>query len=92
MPGEDWAEPLHAPPPALPDGSMPSYDGHPLPGMPGGDPPPASYGWGPEFGDDEEYPLGHGRPPLGGRRGMLIGLLIAGGVAFAVLVAVLVLK
>lgn len=88
LPAEDWVKP----PPALPDGSMPSYDARPLPGMPGGDPPHASYGWGPEFGDDDEYPLGPGRPPLGGRRGVLVGLLVVGAVAVAALLAVLMLK
>jgi hypothetical protein len=50
---------------ALPDGSIPFYGSYPLPGMPGGGPPLAAFGWGPEFGDDQEYPLGRRRPSRG---------------------------
>ena len=30
--------------------------------MPGGDPPLAAFGWGPELDDDREYFLGHRKP------------------------------
>ncbi|HET6985613.1 MAG TPA: hypothetical protein VFI00_03320 [Kribbella sp.] len=74
--------------PALPDGSIPTYDSHPLPGMPGGDPPFAPFGWGPDIGGDEEYPLSHTKRR---RKGVVVGLLVlcsvlvAGLIAFAAL-------
>lgn len=42
MPFEERA----APPPALPDGSMPTYGGHALPGSAAGGPPLSPFGWG----------------------------------------------
>ena len=71
---------------ALPDGSIPFYGSYPLPGMPGGDPPLASFGWGPELDDDREYSLGHGEPP---RRGLVIGLLVICSLVIAGLATVL---
>ena len=54
VPDEDRAELRRQPPPALPDGSLPVYPSHPLPGTPGGGPPLPAFGWGPDFADDPE--------------------------------------
>jgi hypothetical protein len=67
---------------------MPSYGSHPLPGMPGGDPPFAPFGWGPQLGGDEEYPVGHGEPPRKVRIGLVVALLVICSVVVAGLIAV----
>lgn len=67
---------------------MPSYGSHPLPGMPGGDPPFAPFGWGPQPGGDEEYPVGHGEPPRKVRIGLVVALLVICSVVVAGLIAV----
>lgn len=71
---------------ALPDGSIPFYGSYPLPGMPGGDPPQATFGWGPELDDDLEYSLGHSKPP---GRALIISLLVVCGVVIAAMATVL---
>ncbi|MGY4765725.1 hypothetical protein ACXC9Q_02270 [Kribbella sp. CWNU-51] len=71
---------------ALPDGSIPFYGSYPLPGMPGGGPPLAAFGWGPELDDDREYSLGHGEPL---RRGLVIGLLVICSLVIAGMATVL---
>lgn len=60
---------------------MPTYGGHPLPGMP-------AFGWGPVFSDDEQYPLGNGKTRRG-RAALVVGLLITCGALAAVMIAVL---
>ena len=71
------------PRPALPDGSMPYYDSHPLPGMPGGDPPFAPFGWGPALGRHEELPRRHDGPPPKVRAPLLVSLLVTCSVVIA---------
>lgn len=80
MPEEEQAAaPESHPPPALPDGSIPTYGGHPV------DPPPP-FGWGPDLGrfDELGHPAARGESPL-----LLVALIVLGGVAVSVLVAAL---
>lgn len=70
---------------------MPTYRSHPLPGMPGGEPPWPRFGWGPELGDDED-PLGLAEPAQRGRGGVVIALLVACGAAVGAMIAVLATK
>ncbi|GAB2662471.1 hypothetical protein [Kribbella swartbergensis] len=74
----------HQPPAALPDGSMPLYANHPLPGMPGGGPPLLGFGWGPDFSG-----TGDVAPPHRQRAGLAIGLLIICGLAIGLVIAAL---
>lgn len=71
------------PRPALPDGSMPYYDTHPLPGMPGGDPPFAPFGWGPAPRGDDEWTLGHEQPPRRVRVALVVSLLVTCSIVVA---------
>ncbi|MFG1813610.1 hypothetical protein ACGFIF_07605 [Kribbella sp. NPDC049174] len=72
---------------ALPDGSMPVYANHPLPGMPGGDPPTPALGWGPEFGAGQDFR--HGGSPHR-RAGLALGLLVICALAAAIVITALV--
>ncbi|TCO14323.1 hypothetical protein EV652_12415 [Kribbella steppae] len=85
LPDHEWAGER----PALPDGSMPAYGSYPLPGMPGGDPPPAAFGWGPELGGDEQYPLGHRKPAP---RGLVVALIVICGLVLAGLITVVAIR
>lgn len=76
MPDQDWAGAPGEPRPALPDGSMPTYGSYPLPGTPGGASARAAFGWGPEIGGDDEYPLGQTTVPRKGRIGLVVSLLV----------------
>ncbi len=71
------------PPPALPDGSMPVYANHPLPGTPGGGPAWSQLSWGPEVGSRGDYQLRHGGPSPRLRAGLVVGLLVICCVAIA---------
>jgi hypothetical protein len=79
MPDEDQAG--FRPPPALPDGSIPTYRGHVPP-----DDSPSPFGWGPDLGRFDE--LDHSAPrresPL-----LVVALIILGGVTVSVLLAAL---
>ncbi|RZT16686.1 hypothetical protein EV649_4219 [Kribbella sp. VKM Ac-2569] len=81
------------PPPALPDGSMPTYDGHPLPGTGDGGPPSPPFGWGPDLDrfDQLDGADHHGSPhaesPL-----LIVALIILSGVAVSVLIAALAVR
>ncbi|HEY0472877.1 MAG TPA: neutral zinc metallopeptidase [Kribbella sp.] len=95
MSNQDWSEPSepHQPPGPLPDGSMPLYGSHLLPGMPGGEPPLPRVGWGPEFGGGRPHHFQHGGPqPKRRSTGLLAGLLVLGGVAALVVIAALALR
>ena len=78
MPDEDQVQ--FQAPPALPDGSIPTYAGHPLPH----DPPP--FGWGPDLErlDNLERPGARGESPL-----VVVALIILGGIVVSVLLAAL---
>jgi predicted metalloprotease len=92
---QDWSEPPrpHQPPGPLPDGSIPVYASHPLPGTPGGGPPLPQVGWGSEFGGGQHHHLQHiGPPPKRRTNDLLIGLLLLGGVAALLLIAALALR
>ncbi len=89
MPDEDQAE-FRYPPPALPDGSMPTYGDHPLQGT-AHDKSPLSgpFGWGPDVGhlddfDRTEHRRSSSESPL-----LIVALIILGGVAVSVLIAAL---
>ncbi|WP_433158578.1 hypothetical protein [Kribbella sp. CA-247076] len=88
MPDEDSTRPAtDGPPGPLPDGSMPLYGDHPLPGMPGGDPVLPDLGWGPEFGNGRDYFFEHGRSPRARSSGVAVALMVLAFLA-AVLVIV----
>ena len=72
MPDQDSAGPR----PALPDGSMPTYGSHPLPGMPGGDAPFAPFGWGPDPAGDDEYVVDRDGPRRKVRPALIVSLLV----------------
>jgi predicted metalloprotease len=69
---------------ALPDGSMPFYGSHPLPGMPEGGPPLPRLAWGPGFRDDQED---HRRAAKRGRIGLVAALLVLCGAAGLMVIA-----
>ncbi|MFF0267555.1 hypothetical protein [Kribbella sp. NPDC004536] len=79
MPAEEQAG--YRPPPALPDGSMPTYGRHTMPKSPS---PP--FGWGPNLNrlDNLGRHSPRGESPL-----LVVALIILGGVAVSVLVAAL---
>jgi uncharacterized protein len=82
---------LQPPPGPMPDGSMPLYGNYPPPGAPGGEPPLPMVGWGPEFGaGGAQGPyFRHGGPqPKKRRIGLAAGLLLFGGLAVIVVVAI----
>jgi len=90
---QDWGDPPgpHQPPGPLPDGSIPLYGSHPLPGTPGGEPAPPPVGWGPDFGGKRQ--IQHGGPqPKRRRTGLAVSLLLLGGVAVAVVIAAVALR
>jgi hypothetical protein len=65
----------------MPDGSMPLYANHPLPGMPDADPALPDLGWGPELGSGQDCyfrQIGRRRRP---RTGLAIGPLVICAVA-----------
>ena len=79
MPEEEQAVPPESHPPALPDGRIPTYGGHPV------DRPPP-FGWGPDLSRFDE--LRHPKPPAESPL-LVVALIVLGGVALSVLVAVL---
>lgn len=92
VPAEDQAEFRH-PPPALPDGSIPTYGDHPLPGTADGESPlSAPFGWGPDLDRfDQLDGTDHGSPraesPL-----LIVALIILSGVAVSVLIAAIAVR
>jgi hypothetical protein len=83
---------LGQPPPALPDGSMPTYGGHPLPGTGDGGPPSPPFGWGPDL-DRFDQLDGADHGPSGAESPLLIvALIILSGVAVSVLIAALAVR
>jgi predicted metalloprotease len=74
---------------ALPDGSMPLYGTHPLPGMPEGGPPLPPLGWGPDLREDtdlrEEEVTHHGAAKR--RIGFVAALLMLAGAAGLIVTA-----
>jgi hypothetical protein len=83
---------LGQPPPALPDGSMPTYDGHPLPGARDGEPPSRPFGWGPDLDrfdqlDGADHGSPHAESPL-----LIVALIILSGVTVSVLIAALAVR
>ncbi|MET9271535.1 hypothetical protein [Kribbella sp. NPDC003557] len=87
MPDEEQAE-LRHPPPALPDGSMPTYGRHPLPGAAHGEQRwSGPFGWGPDL--DRLDQVGDHGPPSDESPLLIVALIILGGVALSVLVAAL---
>ncbi|TDD18535.1 hypothetical protein E1218_25880 [Kribbella turkmenica] len=90
MPDQDSTSPAARPPGPLPDGSMPVYGGHPLPGMPGGDPVRPQLGWGPEFGNGRDYFFEHGRTPRARRSGLAVALPVLLVLAAALVVVAIV--
>ncbi|MEU4191939.1 hypothetical protein AB0E69_08585 [Kribbella sp. NPDC026611] len=96
MPVQDRAELRHErrqPPPALPDGSMPTYDRYPLPGTAGGGPPMSPFGWGPDPGSGRvaHTPRDTG-PPAAGRLLLITALLFICSVTVAGLLTVIALQ
>jgi len=89
VPAEDQAEFRH-PPPALPDGSIPTYGDHSLPGtIHDKSPLSAPFGWGPDLDhlddfDRTEHRRSSSESPL-----LIVALIILGGVAVSVLIAAL---
>jgi hypothetical protein len=80
------------PPPALPDGSMPTYDSHPLPGTAHGGPPSSPFGWGPDL-DRFDHLGGTGHGPPGAESPLLVvALIILSGVAVSVLIAAIAVR
>ena len=81
MPDEEQAAPPDVHRPALPDGSIPTYGGHPL-----AEDPPPPLGWGPDLSRFDEliHPTAHKASAL-----LLVALIVLGGVAVSVLIAAL---
>lgn len=78
------------PPPALPDGSMPTYDKHPL--RRAGDGPSSPFGWGPDLDQfDQLGSTGHG-PPRAESPLLVVALIVLSGVAVSVLIAALAVR
>jgi len=89
VPDEDQAEFRH-PPPALPDGSIPTYGDHSLPGIADDESPLSGpFGWGPDLDrldqfTDVEHHSARTESPL-----LIVALIIVCGVAVSVLIAAL---
>ena len=64
---------------------MPTYESHPLPGMPGGGPPLAAFGWGPGPGGDKKHALGDRKPPRRVRPALFVSMLVTCSVVIACL-------
>ncbi|WP_327635495.1 hypothetical protein OHB24_36620 [Kribbella sp. NBC_00482] len=78
--------------PALPDGSMPTYGSHPLPGTSHGEPPSSPFGWGPALERfDHLDGTGHG-PPRAESPLLVVALIILSGVAVSVLIAAIAVR
>lgn len=89
MPDEDQAEFRH-PPPALPDGSMPTYGDHPLPGTTNyGSPFSSPFGWGPDLDHFDQFAHDEHRPSSSESPLLIVALIIVCGVAVSVLIAAL---
>lgn len=80
MPFEERA----VPPPALPDGSMPTYGGHGLPGGPNGEPPLSPFGWGPSLNYFDSKRV-RSRAPVGSVLPFIALLVLYGGIVSALL-------
>jgi hypothetical protein len=91
VPDEEQAE-LRHPPPALPDGSMPTYGAHPLPGAADGVPSSGSFGWGPELDRLDRLDRATHSPPSAESPLLVVALIILGGVAVSVLIAALAVR
>ncbi|TCC24625.1 hypothetical protein [Kribbella speibonae] len=85
MPAEEQAE-LRPSPPALPDGSMPTYDAHPLPGTADGESLSGPFAWGPDLDRLDHLPHTDSGPPTESTL-LVVALIIVAGVALSVLVA-----
>jgi hypothetical protein len=72
------------PPPALPDGSMPTYGGHGLPGGPNGEPPLSPFGWGPSLSYFDSKRV-RSRAPVGSVLPFVALLVLYGGIVSALL-------
>ncbi|TCC07948.1 hypothetical protein [Kribbella soli] len=88
MPDEEQAG-LQPPPPALPDGSMPTYGGHPLPGTADRESQSGSFGWGPHLDRFDQLDAADPGKPSAESTLLVVALIILGGVAVSVLVAAL---
>ncbi|MGW6199955.1 hypothetical protein ACWF0M_27690 [Kribbella sp. NPDC055110] len=89
MPDEDQAE-LRPPPPALPDGSMPTYGDHPLPGIADDESPLSGpFGWGPDLDRLDQFAHAGRRSPPAESPLLIVALIIIAGVALSVLIAAL---
>jgi hypothetical protein len=94
VPAEDQAE-FRDPPPALPDGSMPTYGDHPLPGTGDAGPLSPPFGWGPDLDrfdqldsvDRADHESPHAESPL-----LIVALIILSGVAVSVLIAAIAVR
>jgi hypothetical protein len=91
VPAEDQAE-FRDPPPALPDGSMPTYGDHPLPGTGDAGPLSPPFGWGPDLNrfdqlDGADHGSPHAESPL-----LIVALIILSGVAVSVLIAAIAVR
>jgi hypothetical protein len=75
-----------APPPALPDGSIPTYGGHGLPGNANGEPPLSPFGWGPSLNyfDSKRIRM---RAPVGSVLPFVVLLVLYGGIVSVLLTA-----
>ncbi|TDW83792.1 MULTISPECIES: hypothetical protein [Kribbella] len=91
---EDQAS-LGQPPPALPDGSIPTYVGHPLPGTGDGGPLSPPFGWGPDLDRFDQLDsvdgAGH-EPPRAESPLLIVALIILSGVAVSVLIAAIAVR
>jgi hypothetical protein len=75
-----------APPPALPDGSIPTYGGHGLPGSTNGEPPLSPFGWGPSLNYFDNKRV-RARAPVGSVLPFVALLVLYGGIVSALLTA-----
>ncbi|WP_410791267.1 hypothetical protein [Kribbella sp. C-35] len=89
MPAEEQAE-LRYPPPALPDGSMPTYGDHPLPGTADDESPLSGpFGWGPDLDRLDQFARTEHHPSSAESPLLIVALIIVCGVVVSVLIAAL---